>query len=276
MRSGWHQRQAASGANLRVSASGLVGALAGDGCGRVGEVRPRRTSPLRSARRYCDPVNDAIQSLVNELVADSGVRGVLLFGSHARGNARPDSDADLAIFVEQDGFVMGCSERDGQEFELIRLSEAAAIGYFTDNRDAAADVWQVAKILYDPDGVIARVRDHVLGLLAEGKPPMDAARIEWSRFAAADRFSAAAGLALRNQAAARMVLHERVLELTATFFDVRQLWAPPMKRRLEAIGDINPELYGLLERIFGPDVSVDEQVQLARLTLPLVYEKRSA
>jgi len=167
-------------------------------------------------------MNEAIRSFVEELAADPEVHGILLFGSHARGVARPDSDADLAVFVEHDGFVMGCCEHDGQEFELVRLSEATATAYFTSNRDHAADVWPVAKILYDPEGQVARVRAHALGLIAQGKPPMDPARLNWSRFAAADRFRAAEGLALTNQAAARAVVLESVLELTATFFDVRQ------------------------------------------------------
>jgi hypothetical protein len=71
------------------------------------------------------------------------VRGVILFGSHARGNARPDSDADLVILGERDQFEMGFAERDGQKFELLEWSEAVAIRYATDNPDNAADFWQV-------------------------------------------------------------------------------------------------------------------------------------
>src|SRR4051812_41793989 len=103
-------------------------------------------------------MNEAIQGFVDELAADPTVRGVILFGSHARGNARPDSDADLVILVERDQFEMGFAERDGQKFELLRWSEAVAIRYATDNPDNAADFWQVAEILHDPDGAAARTR----------------------------------------------------------------------------------------------------------------------
>ena len=218
------------------------------------------------------PVIAAIQAFANELAADAGVRGVGLFGSHARGTARVGSDADLVILVEQPGFVMGCTERGGQEFELVRLSEATAIQYFTENRDHAADVWPTARILYDPDGGLGRVRDHSLELVAQGKPPVDEARVEWSRFAAADRFRAAARLAETDVTAARMVLHEKVLELTAMYFDVRRLWTPPMKRRLASIGDLDREFYELLERFFASDGTLDEQLQLAHIALGVVYE----
>jgi hypothetical protein len=68
-----------------------------------------------------------------------------------------------------------------------------AIRYATDNPDNAADFWQVAEILHDPDGAAARVRDHAAEMLAEGKPPMDEARRAWSRWASDDRLDAAAG-----------------------------------------------------------------------------------
>src|SRR3954453_20904227 len=54
------------------------------------------------------------------------------------------------------------------------------------------------------------------------------------RVAAEDRFRAAAGLAANDEAAARMLLFERLLEMVGTFFDVRQIWVPPTKRRLDA------------------------------------------
>ena len=76
-------------------------------------------------------MNPAITAFVNELAADPTTRGVLLFGSQARGTARPDSDADLAIIVDGPGFVMGVAERDGQEFELVHFSEATATAYFS-------------------------------------------------------------------------------------------------------------------------------------------------
>lgn len=172
-----------------------------------------------------EQMNPAITTFADELAADPTTRGVLLFGSQARGTARPDSDADLVIVVDRPGFVMGVAERDGQEFELVYVSEATAMAYFSENCDAAADAWASAKILYDPYGSLARVRDHVAAIVARGKPALDASRAHYLRAAAEDRFRAAAGLATDNDAAARMLLFERLLDLVGTFFDVRQIWA---------------------------------------------------
>ena len=221
-------------------------------------------------------LNDAIRAFADELAADPEVRGVGLFGSHARGTAGPDSDADLVVLVEQPGFVMGCAVRGEQEFELVRLSEATAISYFTGNRDHAADVWPTFKILYDPDGGLGRVPDVARALVAEGKPALDAARVEWMRFASADRLRAAARLAETDVTSARMVLHERVLDLTAMYFDVRRLWTPPMKRRLSAISDRDPRLHALLVSFFGTAGPFDEQLRLAGLVLEAVFGEPDA
>ena len=71
------------------------------------------------------------------------------------------------------------------------------------------------------------------------------------------------------------LLFERMLELVGTFFDVRQLWAPPTKRRLDAIAPISPDLHGLLIRIFCADDSTTEKLRLAHLALPLVFDPSS-
>ena len=59
---------------------------------------------------------------------------------------RASTQSDLAIIVDRPGFVMGFAERDGQEFELVHLSEATATAYFSENRDAAAQRagWRIA------------------------------------------------------------------------------------------------------------------------------------
>jgi len=220
-------------------------------------------------------LNDAIRGFADELAADPEVRGVGLFGSHARGTAGADSDADLVVLVDQPGFVMSCDVRGDQEFELVRLSEATAIAYFTANPDYAADVWPTFAILHDPHGGLARVRDVARALIAEGKPALDEARVEWSRFASADRLRAAARLAETDPTTARMVLHDRVLELTATFFDLRRLWTPALKRRLPAIADHDAELHALLVAFFGQAASFDEELRLAGLVLEAVYAEHA-
>ncbi len=218
-------------------------------------------------------VSDAIQAFVDELSAEPGVCGIGLFGSQARGTARVGSDADLLVLVEQPGFVMECTERGGQEFELVRLGEATAMQYFTDNRDAAADAWPTARILYDPRGCLGLVRDHALALVAEGKPPVDEARLEYLRLSSADHIRAAARLAATDVAAARMVLYDKVVDLTALYFDVRQMWRPHLKRRMDSIRELDREFHDLLGHFFATETAVDEQLRLAHIVVGRVFDK---
>src|SRR5206468_15678 len=71
---------------------------------------PRELLPVTSRHRPSSglsAVNESIQAFVDELIADPEVRGVCLFGSHAKGVARVGSDADLVVLVDRPGFVMG-------------------------------------------------------------------------------------------------------------------------------------------------------------------------
>jgi hypothetical protein len=72
-----------------------------------------------------------------------------------------------------------------------------------------------------------------------------------------------------------MVLHERVIDLTATFFDLRGQWTPPTKRRPAQIADLDPALHGLLTAIYADGASFNDQLALARRMLPLIYDEAS-
>src|SRR3954452_19678679 len=106
------------------------------------------------------------------------------------------------------------------------------------------------------------MRDHAAEMLAEGKPPMDEARRAGARWASEDRLDAAAGLAADDPAAAHMVLHERVIDLTATFFDLRGQWTPPTKRRPAWIAELDPGLHELLTAIYADGASFTDRLAL--------------
>ncbi len=61
----------------------------------------------------------AIDDMVKIIVREADPETVILFGSHARGTARPDSDVDLMV-IEQEPF----SERRSRRAEYARLSMA--------------------------------------------------------------------------------------------------------------------------------------------------------
>jgi len=58
---------------------------------------------------------EEIKSIVGEAARQYGVERVTLFGSYARGEARPDSDIDLRI---DKGRIRGCFQLSGFHLDL--------------------------------------------------------------------------------------------------------------------------------------------------------------
>jgi predicted nucleotidyltransferase len=93
------------------------------------------------------PTQDVLDELVRRIVAEVGPRRVVLFGSAARGEMRPDSDIDLLI-VMPDGAHrrrtaqqlygrMGC---DRPPVDLVVATESDIL----DHGDAPGYVYRVA------------------------------------------------------------------------------------------------------------------------------------
>jgi predicted nucleotidyltransferase len=73
-------------------------------------------------------MNTITQQYIGELQQNPQVLGIILFGSWARGNNRPDSDIDLLVIVK-DGFKRTVEYREGQTFEITYTTEQGAIQY---------------------------------------------------------------------------------------------------------------------------------------------------
>lgn len=194
---------------------------------------------------------------------------MILFGSQARGDSRPNSDVDLVLLVPS-GYRRAVDERDGQAFELMFLSEDVARGYFQQNLDTAAEFWATAQILYERDGGASRLRAEIQKVLAAGKPALDEGTLTSSRFNSEDQLRAVEGQAAHDAVTAAAMLHNKVLELTASYFDVRRRWTPSLKTRISAIAKAEPELHARLMAFYA--APFDEQLALAREMVPLVYE----
>ena len=59
------------------------------------------------------PSLNEIQNLADKIVGEFKPEKIILFGSHARGDAKPDSDVDLLVIMPRDG-----KERHQQAAEI--------------------------------------------------------------------------------------------------------------------------------------------------------------
>jgi hypothetical protein len=113
-------------------------------------------------------IEDFLKRVVRWAAARPDVRAAALVGSVARGDARPDSDVDVVLLVDDPARYV---ERDDWIAELggVRLLRTQQWGDITERRFALEDGTEVdcgigapgwnglpeMRMLYDPDGFLA-------------------------------------------------------------------------------------------------------------------------
>jgi len=80
--------------------------------------------------------DSASQQFLAALRANPEVLGVVLFGSWARGNNRPNSDIDLLVIVAA-GFRRTVEQHAGRTFEITYTTERGAAEYWLASPDDA-------------------------------------------------------------------------------------------------------------------------------------------
>lgn len=216
-------------------------------------------------------MNKQTELFLAELRARPDVRGVILFGSRARGNNRPESDVDLVVIMTE-GYQRAVEERDGQMFEIIYTTSESALEYWQSNKDDAAGLWAVAQILFDRDGTIENLRIAAEELLRAGKNPINERQREQLLFDAADQLSYVKFIYPTDQVTANLMLAQKVFTLTEQFFDIRQVWIPAPKQRLAVIKEISPELSNLLEQFYVNNESFEEKLNVVSAVVQVVFK----
>ena len=115
-----------------------------------------------------------VEDLLTELRLDPSVRGVMLAGSLARGTARPDSDLD--VLVVGSGDTEGAPWRRARPLPvdlLVRTAEAWKATFTPDRVDDESWGYTFLEgvILYDPDGVLARLVAEIPSLHTHYRAP---------------------------------------------------------------------------------------------------------
>ena len=214
-------------------------------------------------------MNKATHSFLEDLKQRRDVLGVIMFGSQARGNYRPDSDVDLVVILTEE-YRRAVEYRDGQAFEIIYTTARGALEYWKSHIDDAAGLWEVASVLFDKDGTIAQLKSKIQKVLDEGKKPIDEYQLEQFRFDADDILKYVEHIIEADPTSANLILTNKVFTLTGLFFDLRQLWIPAPKQRIEKIKEVSPGLYYLLTKFYS-DENLKERLVTAKSMLTLVF-----
>lgn len=111
---------------------------------------------MTNRARERNQVQDSIQEMVRRIAAQFHPDKIILFGSHARGDARPDSDVDLLVVMHPNGSkraraveIYGLLAGMGVPKDVIVVTPEEFEAY----RDAPGTVIRTArqegKVLYD-------------------------------------------------------------------------------------------------------------------------------
>jgi predicted nucleotidyltransferase len=214
-------------------------------------------------------MDKATGNFLEYLKQRTDVLGVIMFGSYARGNERPDSDVDLLIILTE-GYRRTVEHREGQAFEIIYTTAKGALGYWKNHLDDAAGLWAVAKVLYDKDGTIEHMENKIRKVLDKGKKSIEEHQLGQFRFDAEDTLSYVGNILDADPISANLILANKIFILTELFFDIRQLWIPAPKQRMAEIKGISPDFYAALAEFYS-DKNLKERLAAAKSILPLVF-----
>lgn len=217
-------------------------------------------------------MNDQTKLFLEELKNRKDVVGVILFGSWARGNNRPNSDVDLVVILDE-GYQRCVENKNGQVFEIIYTTEKGAFDFWESNKDDAFGIWSVAKILYDRDGKIQGLKERIADVLSVGKKEINNLQLEQFRFDAEDLTGYVEEVLDSDPLTAKLLIFNKVFSLTEMFFDIRQIWTPAPKQRLLKIKEINPNFYDLLEAFYSDNIALTDRIKIVRQIIPIVFEK---
>jgi len=217
-------------------------------------------------------MNEETKTFLEELKHRPDVLGVIMFGSWARGNNRPDSDVDLVVILTE-GYRRTFEHRNGQPFEIIYITEKGALDYWENHKDDAAGLWEVAKILYDKDGTVAQLKTNIKKVLDAGKKAIDEYQLGQFRFDVEDQLKYVESILCSDPTTANLILSNKIFSLTELFFDIRQVWTPAPKQRLAEILKNSPDFYTLLQDFYQAQISLKNKLEVAKKIVPVVFKK---
>ncbi|GMQ86286.1 MAG: hypothetical protein BMS9Abin07_1859 [Acidimicrobiia bacterium] len=204
----------------------------------IPELEPPFDGALAAALDYVFEIHDDVVS-------------INLAGSVIRGE--PDARSDLDLYVIIGGELRHRVQRifAGVPTEMFFNNEQRARGYFEQDklqgRAPAVALMAFGHIIYDPDGVFARLRADALDVMERG-PTVPEETLTVRRYGAVDRMDNALDVVDRDPTMARILATEAVSQAIAVWFVERGGWIPRGKDRLQALRTIDPEAAIAVER----------------------------
>lgn len=111
----------------------------------------------------------------------------------------------------------------------------------------------------------------MLAILNKGKKSIKEPQIGQLRFDAGDQLKYVRNINEKDRTTASMILNNKIFVLTELYFDLRQLWTPAPKQRLEKIRSLDPELHQLLVEFYDQKKEIDEKLLIAEKIIRIIF-----
>ncbi|MCC7432349.1 nucleotidyltransferase domain-containing protein [Candidatus Peregrinibacteria bacterium] len=183
----------------------------------------------------------ALNSFLEELKQNPNNLAVALFGSHAKGTNRPDSDIDLLVITKNIN-QRGVEKKHGQEFEIVYATAPDTEAFYKKDPNNYVRFWQHAIILYDPQKILAKFQKKAHAMFKEKKHPMSEDAIKHSIFNLTDQLHYINFQIDKDPANALRMLYSHLYTTLDFYFDYHQIWKPAPKETLQTLDKINPRL----------------------------------
>ena len=181
-----------------------------------------------------DGENRLYQRLVSMLREEFGdeLLGVLVTGSRVHGTPGPTSDLDAHVLIaaprrQRRNFLL-----DGLEVELFINPPAQVRRYFADGRGHDPHMFVFGRAIYDPQNVVAALRDEARAIWEAGPSPLNERLIWMERYLPADLLRDLEDVGDDDEATAALLLAALVERLIATHYRLNGRWIVKAKRRL--------------------------------------------
>lgn len=215
--------------------------------------------------------NSEYQQMLDILNQDKSIIGIILFGSWARGNNRPDSDIDLIIIKPEANFKRRIEKINDQYFEIVETYPEDAVSFWKNNLDNSKRFWDVAIIVKDETGFLEESKNALLKIYNQGKKPLSDWQLEHLKF---DYFDSIRSFRAKLQVSpeeTKLLLYPKLFSVLETYFDIKGLWAPAPKQMLKIINQIDESLYNQVI-LFYKQENLEQQIDIFESILKYIFE----
>jgi predicted nucleotidyltransferase len=209
--------------------------------------------------------------LLDEFEAD--LLGALVTGSRVHGTPGPTSDLDAHVIIaaprrQRRNFML-----EGIEIELFINPPFQVRRYFADGRGHDPHMFVFGRAVYDPHGVVARLRGEARAIWEAGPPPIQEHLVWMERYFPADLLRDLDDLGDDDEATAVLLLAALAERLIAAHYRLNGRWAVKAKGRFTDLATWDGEAARLVRTALSSQPIAARRAAIAqlaeRVVLPL-------